>query len=80
VPLAPRHHGLAGKARVGPQQDAHPRPARPDLGGNARDLLDRPGAAVDVRSPQLGAEEMTVAEDVERQVAIAVVVDPMGGG
>src|SRR4051794_27543317 len=38
------------------------------------DLLDCAGAAVDVGAPQLGAEEMTAAEDVERQVAIAVVV------
>jgi hypothetical protein len=46
VLLAPRHQGLTGKARVGPQQDAHARPARPDLGDDARNLLDSPGAAV----------------------------------
>src|SRR4051794_41590303 len=38
------------------------------------DLLDCAGAAVDVGAPQLGAEEMPAAEDVERQVAVAVVV------
>jgi hypothetical protein len=31
VGLAPTHQRIAGKARVGPQQDLDPRPARPDL-------------------------------------------------
>ena len=39
-----------------------------------RDLVDRAGGPVDVGGAQLGAEQEPAAEDVERQVAIAVVV------
>src|SRR4051794_15756069 len=74
VLLAPEHQGLAGKARVGPQHDLHPWPARPDLTDDALDLLHRPGAGVDVGAAQLGGQEMPAAEDVERQVAVAIVV------
>src|SRR5918911_3406000 len=74
VLLAPDHQCLASKARVGPQHDLHPRPARPDLTDDALDLLHRPGARIDVGAAQLGGQEMPAAEDVERQVAVAVVV------
>ena len=36
VRLAPGHQLVAGKARIGAQQDLHPRPARADLGDDAR--------------------------------------------
>ena len=74
VLFAPRHQRLAGEAGIGAQQNARPRPARPDLADDARDLLDRPGAAVDVRRPELGRQQMPAAEHVERQIAVAVVV------
>jgi hypothetical protein len=48
VPFAPAHQLFAGKSRIGAQQDAHARPAGADLAGDARHLLHRPGAAVDV--------------------------------
>src|SRR6185503_8436855 len=57
-----------------PQHDLHPWPARPDLTDDALDLLHRPGAGVDVGAAQLGGQEMPAAEDVERQVAVAIVV------
>src|SRR4051794_13628949 len=76
VLLAPEHQGLAGKARVGPQHDLHPWPARPDLTDDALDLLHRPGAGVDVGAAQLGGQEMPAAEDVEWQGGGAIV----GGG
>ena len=38
------------------------------------DLLDRAGAGVDVRPPQLRRQQMVAAEDVERQVAVAAIV------
>ena len=47
---------------------------RADLADDARDLLDRAGRGVDVRAPQLGRQQMAAAEDVERQVAVAVVI------
>jgi hypothetical protein len=37
-------------------------------------LLDGPRARVDVGAPQLGRQQMPAAEDVERQVAVAVVI------
>ena len=41
VGLAPAHQCIAGKARIRPQQDLDPWPARPNLGDDALDLLDR---------------------------------------
>ena len=64
VVFAPGHQSLAAEARVGPQQDAHPGPARPDLADDAGHLLDRAGAGVDVRAAQLGGQEMPPAEHV----------------
>ena len=68
------HQRLAGKPGIGAQQDARPRPAGADLADDARDLLDRPRAGVDVRAAQFGRQQMPAAEDVERQVAVAVVI------
>ena len=50
------------------------RPARADLADDPLDLLDRAGGAVDIGAPQLGRQQMPAAEDVERQVAVAVVI------
>ena len=74
VLLAPRHQLLAGKAAVGPQDDPHLGPALADLRDDALDLLDGPGRGVDVGAPQLGRQQVPAAEDVQRQVAVAVVV------
>src|SRR5271165_4373655 len=64
VRLAPGHQRLAGETGVGAQQDAGSRPARPDLADDPRDFLDRAGAAVDVRGPELGRQQMPAAEHV----------------
>ena len=74
VVLAPRHQRLAGKARIGAQQDAHLRPAPADLGDDPRHLLDAAGAGVDVGRAQLGGQQMPAAEHVERQIAVVVVI------
>ena len=65
---------LAGKATIGAQHDPHLRPAPPDVGHEARHLVLRPGRGVDVRAPQFCRQEMPAAEDIERQVAVTVVV------
>ena len=39
-----------------------------------RHLVHRAGAGVDVGAPELRGEQLVAAEDVERQVAVAVVV------
>ena len=74
IGLAPRHQLLAAEARIAAQHDPHLRPAGPDAGDDPGDLVDRAGGPVDVGGAQLGAEQEPAAEDVERQVAIAVVV------
>src|SRR3954463_10248839 len=74
VLLAPEHERLTGKARVGPQHHLHPRPARPDPARDALDLLDGPGTRTDVGAPQFRREQVPAAEDVERQVAVAIIV------
>jgi hypothetical protein len=48
VLLAPRHQEFAGETGIGAQQNADARPAFADLRDNARDLLLRAGAAVDI--------------------------------
>jgi hypothetical protein len=50
------------------------RPAGADLGDNARGLLDRAGRRVNVGAPQLGRQQMRAAEDVQRQIAVAVII------
>ena len=61
-----------GKARVRPQDDAHPRPGLADLRHDALDLLHRTRAAVDVGAPGPGGEPVAAAQDVERQGAVAM--------
>jgi hypothetical protein len=72
VGFAPRHQLLADEATVGAQQDPHLGPALADLPDDARHFLDRTGGGIDIRRAQLGGEQMAAAEDVERQIAIAI--------
>jgi hypothetical protein len=74
VVLAPRHQHLAGKARIGTQQDAHLGPAGADAGDDPRDLFDAAGTGVDVRRAQFGGQQMPAAEHIERQIAVGVVI------
>src|SRR5262249_22140113 len=59
---------------IAAQQDAGPWPTATDLRHDPRHLLDRAGRAIDVGPPQPGRQQVAAAEDVERQIAIAVVV------
>jgi hypothetical protein len=74
VLFAPGHQRLAGEPGIGAQENARPGPARPDLADDPRDLLLRPGAAVDVRRPQLGRQKMPAAEHIERQIAGTIII------
>ena len=74
VCFAPRHHSLAGKARIGSQQDTHVRPGLANLPDNAGDFLHRTGRGVDVRAAQLGCQQLIAAEHIKRQIAVAIVV------
>src|SRR5215213_5061693 len=60
--------------RRGLRANANARPSRPDLTHDAGDLRVGPGARVDVGAAQLGGEQMPAAEDVQRQVAVRVVI------
>ena len=73
VVFAPRDQRLARKAPIAPQQDTHGGPARADRGDKARHLLDCAGAAVDAGRARPGRQQVLAAEDVERQVAVAIV-------
>ena len=72
--LGPGHQPVPCEAAVGPQDDPHLRPACPDLAHQPRHRLDRAGAGVDVRPPQLGDQQVIATEDVERQVAVAAII------
>ena len=50
------------------------RPAPAHLGNDPGHLFDRASRGIDIRAPQLGRQQMPAAEDVQRQVAVAVVV------
>ena len=74
IVLAPGHQPLARKARVGAQDDAHLGSMFANPSDDARRLFRRSGRGVDVGAAQPGAEQVPAAEDVERQIAIAIVV------
>ena len=74
IGLKPCHQRLAGEAGIAAQQDPRPRPVAADLGHDPRHLLDGPSRGIDVGPPQPGRQQMTAAEDMGRQVAIAVVI------
>ena len=89
IRLAPRHQLVAGKARIGAQQDADPGPARTDLADDAGHfILGAGGLATglgngaptpfrwpsDVRAPEFGRQQVPAAEHVQRQIAVAVVI------
>lgn len=74
VGFAPGHQLLTGEAGIGAQHDADLGPTLTQLAHDALDLLNRAGGRVDVGGPQLGAQKVIAAEDVERQVAVVAVV------
>ena len=71
-PGGPRTRRLAGEARVSAQHDLYCWPAGTDTPDDPLHLLERAG--VDVRPPELCRQKVVAAEDVERQVAVAVIV------
>jgi hypothetical protein len=74
VALAPAEDLLAAEAAVGADDDLDLGPGLPDLRHDPLQVLHRPGAGVDVGGPQPGAEQVIAAEDVQRQVAVALVI------
>src|SRR5690625_4523509 len=74
IGLAPGHQLLAGEAGIAAQQNAGARPARADLVGEARNLLDCTGRRILVGTAELGSQQVAATVDVERQIAVAVVI------
>jgi hypothetical protein len=74
IRLAPRHQLVAGKARIGAQQDADPGPAGTDLADDAGHFILGAGGRIDVRAPEFGRQQVPAAEHVQRQIAVAVVI------
>ena len=74
VPLAPGHQTLAGEAGIRAQKNARVRSALPDMGDDPVHFVLGAGGAVDVGTPQLGRQQLAPREDIERQVAVAVVI------
>src|SRR5271170_943948 len=72
--LAPSHQGVPRKAGIGAQHYANQRPALTDPGDNAGHFLQRTSRTVDVGRPQLRRQKLVAAEDVKRQVAVAIVI------
>ena len=72
--LAPGHQFLATEAGIAAQHDAHLGPLGAQLGHDALDLVERTGRPVDVSWPEPRSEQLIAGEDIERQVAVAVVV------
>lgn len=74
IGFAPAHQLVAGKAGIGAQDNADGGPGLADLRGDPRNLLHRARDGIDVGAPQLCRQQVPAAEDVERQVAVAVIV------
>ena len=74
--LASHHVMSASRAKPGvsPQNDACHRPALADLRHDASHLLHGTRRAIDVCGPQLCGQQVTAAEDVQRQITVAIVV------
>src|SRR5260370_35435051 len=47
---------------------------RPDLRHDASNLLNAAGSRIDVCRTQLGRQQITAADDVQRQIAVAIIV------
>jgi hypothetical protein len=74
VGLAPVHQVLATETAVAAQHDRHAGPRLPDATHDADQVLERPRRRVDVRRPQQGQQRMVAAEDIQRQIAVRVVI------
>ena len=74
VLLTPPHQVLATKPRIGTQHYTGVRPGLANLRHNARQLLIGAGTGIDPRRPQPGTQQVPVTEDIQRQVAVPVIV------
>jgi hypothetical protein len=69
-----RYRSFAGATSVSRQRDFGVRLLRPDQCHDAGNLRNAAGGCIDVRRTQLGRRQITAADDVQRQIAEAIVV------
>jgi hypothetical protein len=74
VVLAPLQQLFSAEARIGPHDDFGLRPRRPDLLHNAFHLLRASCRGVLIRRPQPRTQQVLARKDIERQVAVFIVV------
>ena len=74
VLLAPAHQLVAAEAGIAAQNDFHPRPRRPNLRHNSSNFLQTPERGIVIGFPQSRAQNVLAAKDIQRQIAILVVV------
>ena len=68
------HQVVAAEAAVGADHDRGPRPMLADVADDAGDLLRRAVGGIIGRRSKLRRQQMPAAEDVQRQIAVAIVV------
>ena len=74
VVFAPPHQPIEGEPTVSTVDDLHLRPSGSDLGDDALEYAVGAETPIDVRRSQAGCQQIAFAEEVQRQVAIVVVV------
>ena len=74
IVFAPVHQLVAAETGIAAQYDLHFRPCRPNLRHDAPDLRQTAEGGIMVGFPQPRAKNVFAAEDVQRQIAVVVVV------
>src|SRR5947208_3178889 len=65
---------IATETAIATDEDLYPRPLLAESGNDATEVLQRSGGVVDVGRPQERQQRLIAAEDVQRQVAVGVVI------
>src|SRR6185312_15208382 len=72
--LGPSHQLFPAETGVGPQNDLYFRPATPDLFNDTLHLLLTAARGILISGAQTRTQQVLAAEDVQRQITIAVVI------
>src|SRR6185295_18528525 len=74
LPFAPCHDGVPAESGITAHDDMHTPPLLPYLSHNPLEVFQCSFGWIDLRASQLSTEQKLSAEDVQRQITIAVVV------
>ena len=72
--FTPIHDRVPAKSGISPDQNVHARPPLTNLGHDTLQIRKRFFGRIDAGTSQLSAQQKLATEDVQRQIAIAVVV------